>query len=481
MKRDFTIGAAWSAAGGWIEQGVSAIIFLVVARLVGVEDFGLAAMAFAFLFLGEFLVRDTLTEAIVQRRSLEDGRLEATFFALIGFSLVVVLALGLISQVAAGAYGEPTVAALLLAASPTVLMIAAAGVPTALLRRQLAYRTLAIRGVLGVSAGGIVGISMALNDFGAWSLVCQRLTEVGINSVTSFTAAGWRPERWPSRTDYALLRGLGPKVVLLRAMTLVIGQTPTVALGVFAEPRAAGLFAFAWRFIEIARFLIVRPLQGVAQSVIAAMRRKHAATDHFFLDLSNLAAWVAFPAFVGFALIAHPLIEVLLGQDWAAAAVILSILCVTGAISALSSIQEAYLLALDRIGAFVRAAAFEAAIGIVIVALASQYGPVAAAAAVVVRALVALPLRTTAALAPERITPVGLIGALTTPLLAAVGMAVPVVLWRMAVLGRVADAIFLISTIAIGVATVCIMLFGFMPGSLARLRTFLHANIERQS
>ena len=123
MKRDFTIGAAWSAAGGWIEQGVGAVIFLVVARLVGVEDFGLAAMAFAFLFLGEFLVRDTLTEAIVERRTLEDGRLEATLVALTGFSLLIILALGFISLLAAEAYGERTVGPLLMAASPTVLMI----------------------------------------------------------------------------------------------------------------------------------------------------------------------------------------------------------------------------------------------------------------------------------------------------------------------------------------------------------------------
>ena len=130
MKRDFTISAAWSAAGSWIEQGVAAVIFLVIARLVGVENFGIAAMAFAFLFLGEFLVRDTLTEAIVERRSLEEGRLEATFFALVGFSILIVLALAVVAYVAAEAYGQPAVAPLLLAASPTVLMIGAAGLMT---------------------------------------------------------------------------------------------------------------------------------------------------------------------------------------------------------------------------------------------------------------------------------------------------------------------------------------------------------------
>lgn len=478
MKRVFAIGAAWSAAGSWIEQGVAAVSFLVIARLVGVEAFGIAAMAFAFLFLGEFLVRDTLTEAIVERRSLEDGRLEATFIALIGFSLVVVLALALISQFAARAYGEPAVGPLLLAASPTVLMIGATGVSTALLRRSLAYRTLAIRAVLGVTGGGIVGATMALNDFGAWSLVGQRLTEVGINSVMAFSAAGWAPKRWPSRGDYALLRGLGPRVVLLRAVTLVIGQTPTVALGLFAEPRAAGLFALAWRLVEIVRFLIVKPLQVVAQSVIAAMRRQHGATNQFFLDLNELAALGAFPAFVGLALIAGPLIDVLLGPDWRGTAAVLSILCISGAVSALTGIQEAYLLAVDRIDAFVGASAVEAAIGVAIVALASRYGPAAAAGAVVVRALAALPLRTSAALAPERIAPAQLARALASPLLTAAAMAVPLLLWRIAVLGRIPDVVFLFSTIAVGVATVCLFLFLLMPDALARLRTFLQPSAE---
>ncbi|MBW0007258.1 MAG: oligosaccharide flippase family protein [Sphingomonas sp.] len=476
MKREFTIAAAWSAAGAWIEQGVAAVNFLVIARLVGVEDFGIAAMAFAFLFLGEFLVRDTLTEAIVERSSLEEGRLEATFVALIGFSIVVVLALAAIAYVAARAYGQPAVAPLLLVASPTVLMIGAAGVPTALLRRKLAYRTLAVRSVLGVVAGGLVGITMAINGFGAWSLVGQRLTDIGINSVMAFTAAGWVPRRWPKLGDYAMLSGLGPRVVLLRSLTLVIVQTPTVALGIFAGPRAAGLFAFASRLVEIVGSLIVQPVQGVAQSTISEMRRQHSSTHEFFLDLTNMAGWISFPAFVGLALIADPLVSFLLGNDWRAAGPMLAILCVPGATAALTAIQEAYLLAMDRIEKFVRASAIEAAIGVVIVALGSFYGPLAAVGGVALRALAAFPLRTSAALNLEGIGWRRFGVALIPPLLASGSMAVPLAIWRTTVLGRVPDLLYVVSATAMGMGCVAGVLFALMPKELARLRSFIHPN-----
>lgn len=475
MKRDFTIGVAWTAAASWLEQGAGVITFLLIVRLVGAEAFGVAAMAFAFLFFGEVLVRDTITEAIVERRSLEDGRLEATFAALIGFSLAIILALCIVAKFAAILYGEPDVAPLLIIASPTVLMIGAAGVSTALLRRKLAYRALAIRSIIGVVAGGIVGIAMAVNDYGAWSLVGQRLAQAGINSAFAFKAAGWAPRRWPNRSDFALLRGLGPRVVLLRSITLVIAQTPIVALGIFAGPSAVGLFAFALRLAETVLFLIVYPLKGVAHSALAALRRQHRSTAQFYLDLTELAALGGFAAFAGLALIAEPAIKVLVGPEWLDAGAILPFLCLAGAISALTAIQEAYLLAIDRLEDFISASLIEAAVGVAIIAFASPFGPAVVGGAVALRALVILPLRTTAALAPEAIPPARLARTLVSPILAAAGMSLILGLWRVAMLGRITDVIFVASAIAVGVAAFCILLFGLMPNAVARLRTFINA------
>ncbi|MEO6092431.1 MAG: oligosaccharide flippase family protein [Novosphingobium sp.] len=478
MKRDFTIGAAWSAAASLIEQGAGMIVFLLIARLIGAEGFGIAAMTLAFLLFGEFLVRDTITEAIVERRVLEEGRLEATFFALIGFSLAIAAGLIAIAPLVGRIYQEPTVTPLLIAASPTVLMVGAAGVSTALLRRNLAYRTLALRSVVGVVCGGVVGVAMAARGLGAWSLVGQRLTEVGINSAFAFRAAGWMPRRWPTRAEFALVRGLGPKVVLLRSISLVIAQTPVVALGIAAEPRAAGLFACAWRLVQMIVQLIVKPIQGVAQSAIAELRRQHASTAGFYLDLVELAGLGAFCAFVGLALIGEPLIAVLLGWEWRGAGAMLPALCLAGGVMAVSAIQEAYVLAIGRMRAFVSASAWEAAIGVAAIAVASRWGPVAIGYAVALRALAALPLRTAATLAPEVIAPRRFILALVAPVLLAGGVYVPVALWRFVADGRMSDVGLVGSAVAIGVAAAAGLLFGLMPRAAARLRSFVVARPE---
>ena len=473
MKRDFARGAAWSTAASWVEQAAAAVIFLVIARLIGVESFGIASMAFAFLLFGEFLVRDTVTEAIVARPEIEDGRLEATFVALTGFGALITAILCGIAALAAALYDKPEVAPLLIVSSPTVLLIAVAGVSTALLRRQMAYRILSIRIVLGVIVGGVVGIAMALNDFGAWSLVGQRLTEIGVNSVLAIAAAGWRPSRWPARADFALLRGLGPRVVQLRAIMLVVMQTPTVLLGVMSDPRAAGIFAFALRLAEIALTVTIKPVQTVAQSAVAALRRQTGRTEQFFLDLTELAALIGFVPLAGLALIAAPLVTFLLGPEWRAAGEILPWLCLAAAMRAIGGVQEAYLLALDRPKGLLRAALAEAVLGLALVALAASHGAGAAAAAVAARAALAMPIYTSVALAPEAIAVPRFVAALTSPLAVAAAMIGAVGLWRLAVYGRIPDLAYLGSAILGGVAVTLVVLFVFLPKLVARLLSFV--------
>lgn len=473
MKREFTGAAAWSGAASWVEQIAGALVFVTIARIIGVESFGIVAMAFAFLFVGEVLVRDTLAEAIIERETLEEGRLEATFLALLGFSGALSLVLFFSAPLVAQLYREPFVAPLLAVSSPVVFLIGLGSVSTALLRRRMEYRLLSIRSIVGLLSGGVVGIVMAFYGFGVWSLVAQRFVEIGLNTALAIVSARWWPRRLPTRHELALVRGLGPRVLELRFWTLIVAQTPTVALGIFADPRAAGLFAFAARLVEIVLKLSVRAIQFVAQSAIAELRRQTGATSRFFIDLTELSAFSGFVSFAGLALISDPLARVLLGPSWEDAANILPFLCLAGAVMALTATQEAYLLALDRLDVYLGRIRLEALIGVVLIGIAGPSGAVAVAAAVAIRALLLLPLCTKAALQPEAVAPGAFLAALRAPAIVAVAMASILLVWRFAALDRVADVAYLALAICIGAGTVVILVALFMPSARARLSSYV--------
>ena len=475
MKREFSIAAAWSAAASWLEQAAAALIFFGIARIIGVENFGIASMAFAFLFLGEFLVRDTLTEAIVQRETLEPGRLEATFFVLLGFAFLITLILIGIAPIISFAYQEPEAASLLIAASPAVLLIGISGVSTALLRRRMEYKTLAIRTIVGVLAGGVVGITMAINDFGAWSLVGQRLTELGINSTLAILGAKWWPGHWPSRPEFKLIQGLGPRVVELRALMLIVTQSPVVMLGVFAEPRAAGIFSFSARLIEIILKVSVRVIQGVAQSAIAETRRRNGSTSVFFVELTEISAFAGFLSFGGLAFISTPLVQVLLGPDWAEASNVIPFLCISGAAMSLTSLQEAYLMATDQLSTYLRAIRFEALLGLAIFVTVGSFGAQAVGAGVALRALFFVPICTRAAIKPEGISGSEFISALRSPALVALTMIIALWSWREFATGLVPDWLMLLLSVFLGASVAIGLIVLLMPTTYRRLIGYIRA------
>ncbi|MEZ5886848.1 MAG: oligosaccharide flippase family protein [Paracoccaceae bacterium] len=348
VNRAFGHGVAWMAAGNWLEQAVNFAVFVVLARLLGARDYGLLAMASVFIVLSESLVRESLSEYLIAAREAGARELNATFWLLVGLGAGLGLLLWAIAPVAARAYGEPEVATLIRALAPSVLIVALNAVPVAILRRDLAFRILAIRAVAGVILGGITGIGMALAGFGVWSFVGQWLVMISTNALLAWGAVSWRPGLGVARTDLARAAAFGGQVLGLRAGELAATQVPTLVIGATLGPEATGLYAVAWRLVETLSFLIVTPLRQASQSAFAALTRQGGDAGALLLDLGRLTGAVAIPFFAGLSLLAAPMVALVFGPGWAGAAPVLAVLAAMGAYICIARVQVAFCLAAGR-------------------------------------------------------------------------------------------------------------------------------------
>ena len=89
--------------------------------------------------------------------------------------------------------------------------------------------------------------------------------------------------------------------------------------------------------------------------------------------------------------------------------------------------------------------------------------------------MLVLPLCTRAALAPEAIPARGFAHALRSPAIVTVAMGLVVALWRLLALGRIDDIAYVALAVLIGVAMALIAVVGFMPGTFARLKSYVRA------
>ena len=193
IGRRLAVGLAWMFAGNWTEQATNFVVFVVLARLLGAEAFGLAAMATVSILFAEYLVRETITETIIQLENVEE-RTSRRAVLPAGSSLprhrCPAHRAGRSDRRSVFRTARRRLSGLGHAVSTFLGLLRRAG---RLSEEKSRVPGLAVRATLGVLAGGVVGISMATMDLGAWSLIAQRVTQVSVISALAWVAHPWRP------------------------------------------------------------------------------------------------------------------------------------------------------------------------------------------------------------------------------------------------------------------------------------------------
>lgn len=177
-------------AGG---EGLTFVFTLVMARLLGPEDFGLVAIATVTVTLALLVVRFGLAEAIIQHPRASMCHLHTALWANLGLGLGAGLVVALAAPPIAALAGKPRLAPILWALAPVCLVQAVTYVCVGLLRRRLDYRGLALRAVLATALSYLVGIALAVAGAGPWALVAVQLVNALVSVVIVLTASGYRP------------------------------------------------------------------------------------------------------------------------------------------------------------------------------------------------------------------------------------------------------------------------------------------------
>lgn len=385
-------GARWVMMENLLRQVLGLAVFLILARLLGPEAFGLLALAAVAVAFGSLLTEGSLGDAIVQRQTLEEGFLDTAFLTALAagllFALLLMFSSGPVSQV----LGQPQLAPLIRWLAPVVAINALCVVHQALLQRAFGYRTLAIRTGMGIAAGGTVGIGMALAGHGALSLVVQQLVQAVVNLAVLWTASSWRPGVKASQNHLRSLADFTAPLVARNFLNFVNRKSDDLLIGVVLGPVALGVYTLAYRVLQVLEELLCRGFDGVGLSTFARLQADKAALRETFLRFTNLAGTAAVPVFLGAALVAPLALPLFFGDQWQAAVPVFQWLAGAGLLHAVFHFNHAVFKAAGKPGLSLKITALNALSNLALLLVVVHIGVVAVAAAYTLRAWVLAPV-----------------------------------------------------------------------------------------
>ena len=469
----------WSVICLWGNRFLTFLFFTVLARLLGPQAFGLVALS--TVYLGFLLVFQDqgFAHAVIQREDLHPDHLNTVFWMNLGLALVLTLATLWGAPCIGGIFHEPQLPGVIRGLSPLLVIGALTSVHRALLYRAFRFRVLAVAALVGVTAGGIVGILAALQGFGVWSLVFHQIVSRACESGIIWWHSDWRPRfRW-TRVHFLDMFGFGKYVVGGQLASFVYLYAADLIIGLFLGSIAVGLFDVADRCIRMILQMISGVISRVSLPTFARLQQDSEWGRATLLKATNQVALFSFPVFLAVAVLAPEIVTTAFGGKWERAIPALRVLSLAGMAQSICYLKRYLVLAYGRPKWHFELELLTVILTLAGVLLAVHAGIVAVAWAQVLAQLTSFPLLF---LAVSRLVHVRLreeVRAFLPALTVSVLMALAVSLLKVVIVGHVAPQMVLVIGLLGGAGIYLAGIWVVKPGDLLRTIRYLRVMLGR--
>lgn len=257
----------WSYAADFASKTVQPLVFLILARLLTPEDFGVVAAATMVISFSQVFWEAGMGKALIQRQENVEAAADIAFWVNMVLALLVVSALFTSAPLLARrVFQDDRVADVLRVMSILVALGALGSVQMALLQKAMAFRKLFWLRLMTVAIPGAASIPLALGGYGYWALVIGTLVGQCAQVALLWTVASFRP-RW--RFPLAVAIPLS-KFGLWVAATGLLGWfyvwADSLIVGMYLGAHELGLFRTGNLFVIMIFGTIFAPLLPVLYS-----------------------------------------------------------------------------------------------------------------------------------------------------------------------------------------------------------------------
>lgn len=374
LKQTTKKGLYWSAAGSFANQGMNFVFSIILARLLAPSDYGVIGMLAVFICIVSVFIDSGFSASLIakQDRTQTDFSTEFYFNIVVGFVAYAILFA--ISPLVANFYDMPILSPILKVIGLGVLINSFCVVQSAQFAIRLDFKTPAVIGVVTNIFTGVVGIAMAYYGWGVWALVFQRISSATLNAILLWILAGWRPTWEFSMESFKYQWNYGSKILGSNLIQQVYDNLYPLVIGKFFSPRQLGLYSRAQGFAALPSTNLSNILGSVTFPVLSTINNDLQRLVDVYRRMIKTTAFVVFPMMLGVAVVADPLVKVLLNEQWYECIPYLQLLCLALIWQPLSYIQINVLKVVGRTDVILKLEILKRGVGLVSIFGAIPFG-----------------------------------------------------------------------------------------------------------
>lgn len=359
-----------------------------MARLLLPEDYGIIVIVMFFISIANIFVQSGLNTAIIQKKDIDDEYLSSAFFLSLFFALIVYFVFYISAPYISLFYRMPELIKILRVLSLTLFFGAFNSIQNAIISKNLWFKKLFISSLSGVIISGSSGIILAYLNFGVWALVIQQITNQIIITIVLYSTLKWKPSLSFSIKKARVLLSYGWKLLLSGLIATIDRNIISLIVGKIYSADMLGYYNRGTQFPSF----IVNNINGAIQAVMLPALSNQQDYTHRVKSMVRrsikTSSYVIFPLLVGLAVIAEPLILVLLTDKWASSIPFLRILSISFALYPIHTANLQAINALGRSDIFLKLEIIKSLVGTSLIIMSMPFGIYAMAFTTVIRGII---------------------------------------------------------------------------------------------
>ncbi|WP_019616968.1 lipopolysaccharide biosynthesis protein [Psychromonas ossibalaenae] len=335
----------WSALSEVISKVLPPLFYIVTARLLTPEDFGIVATSAMIIALSNILWEAGLAKKLIQIQdnSKLNHACNIVFYSNVVLALLVYLLLFFSSGLLASFFQQSEISNVIIISGLAIIAGAFSSVQTALLQKFFNYKKLFYARFCGSIIPGIISVTLAYWGYGYWALVIGSVVSLFVQAVVLWMISDWRPTY---SYDFKLAKSMfnfSKWVLVSSLLSWCFIWGDIFVLSYFFKLHEVGLYRTGNYFVMTVIGLITAPIVPVMYSYFSSIQNDLKNLGDSLLFTSKCISFFVLPIGVGLFLVQVPLAELVFGEKWLGIGSVLGVLALMHSFSWIIGLNnEAY-------------------------------------------------------------------------------------------------------------------------------------------
>ncbi len=379
LKKSVLSGLMWKFSERISAQLVTFIVSIVLARILEPSHYGAIAIVNVFIALANVFVASGFGNSLIQKKDSDNLDYSSVFYANIILSIVLYLILFFSAPFIANFYKMDILSPTLRVLGLRLIVGGINSVQHAYVSKNMMFKRFFLSTLFGTLLSGVVGIMLAYKGFGIWALVAQYMTNTTVDTLVLWFTVKWRPVFAFSFNRLSSLFSYGWKLLVSAFLETGYNELRTIIIGKMYSSADLAYYNKGKSFPDLVVTNINSSIQSVLFPAMSNEQDDKSAIKVITRRSIRISSYLMLPLMLGLALVAKPLITLLLTEKWLFCVPYLQISCFTLAFMPIHTANLQAIKALGRSDIFLRLEIIKKILALVILMLVMRFGVLAIA------------------------------------------------------------------------------------------------------